>query len=230
MIGEIGAGIQMGPNLTRLLIRLGLGKRLAVKPEGLVFERWCAGETAAWSMWGDTMEEECGAPCYHIHVEFELHLRSDFHRMVLELAEPHRTIRMNCRVVSMDTSKPTLTLESGDGLVISADGLQRPLSRQKSFFKTQTSDPWPKNSEMVGWIGLRRHIMGYNIRGQREYGLVVARPDGGGEESWTATGSAGKMRAEFAGWELRPPETWIHKDGKLVLLGDLMLVGLIISV
>lgn len=107
MIGEIGAGIQMGPNLTRLLIRLGLGKRLAVKPEGLVFERWCAGETAAWSMWGDTMEEECGAPCYHIH-------RSDFHRMVLELAEPHRTIRMNCRVVSMDTSKPTLTLESGE--------------------------------------------------------------------------------------------------------------------
>jgi salicylate hydroxylase len=41
-IGEIGAGIQVGPNMTRLLIRWGLGKRLeevGVKPEGLNFRR-----------------------------------------------------------------------------------------------------------------------------------------------------------------------------------------------
>lgn len=41
-IGEIGAGIQMGPNLTRLLIRWGLGEKLSqvvVKPEALTFRR-----------------------------------------------------------------------------------------------------------------------------------------------------------------------------------------------
>jgi hypothetical protein len=32
---------------------------------------------------------------------------------------------------------------------------------------------------------------------------MVAQPDDGGEKSWTAMGSVGKMRAEFAGWELR---------------------------
>lgn len=41
-IGEIGAGIQISPNVTRLLIRWGLGeklKKVAVKPEALTFRR-----------------------------------------------------------------------------------------------------------------------------------------------------------------------------------------------
>jgi salicylate hydroxylase len=41
-IGEIGAGIQVSPNLSRLLIRWGLGERLkqvVVKPEALTFRR-----------------------------------------------------------------------------------------------------------------------------------------------------------------------------------------------
>ena len=42
VIGEIGAGIQVSPNLTRLLIRWGLGDKLeqiAVKPGALTFRR-----------------------------------------------------------------------------------------------------------------------------------------------------------------------------------------------
>jgi salicylate hydroxylase len=41
-IGEVGAGIQIGPNLTRLLIRWGLDEKLravAVKPEAITFRR-----------------------------------------------------------------------------------------------------------------------------------------------------------------------------------------------
>jgi hypothetical protein len=43
-IGEVGAGIQVSPNVSRLLHRWGLGddlEKVAVKPEGLVFRR-CA--------------------------------------------------------------------------------------------------------------------------------------------------------------------------------------------
>lgn len=262
-IGEIGAGIQVSPNLTRLLIRWGLRKRLeevAVKPEGLDFRRWCTGETVAWTMWGNTLEEEYGAPYYHIH-------RADFHRMLYELVEPQCTIRTNCRVVSMDTSKPTLTLESGEvvhaDLVIGADGVKSTLRQYvvggpdqarptgdaayRAIIPTgkllQDPDlrPLVEKSEMVGWMGPRRHIMAYNIRAKREYNVVMVHPDDDdGEESWTAKGSTDKMRAEFVGWEPRvqkllalipstlnwklmdrdPIETWIHKDGTLVLLGD----------
>jgi salicylate hydroxylase len=89
-IGEIGAGIQVSPNVTRLLIRWGLGKRaeeVGVKPEGLHLRRCelfhlfshithsprhigCTGETVGWTRWGDTIEKEHGAPYYHIHVKF----------------------------------------------------------------------------------------------------------------------------------------------------------------
>jgi hypothetical protein len=34
----------------------------------------CTGETIAWTRWGNTTEEEHGAPYYHIHVKFELYL------------------------------------------------------------------------------------------------------------------------------------------------------------
>jgi salicylate hydroxylase len=41
-IGEVGAGIQVGPNLTRLLIRWGLSEKLkevSVVPEAITFRR-----------------------------------------------------------------------------------------------------------------------------------------------------------------------------------------------
>ncbi|KIK82238.1 hypothetical protein PAXRUDRAFT_832326 [Paxillus rubicundulus Ve08.2h10] len=261
-IGEIGAGIQVSPNLSRLLIRWGLGERLnqvVVKPEALTFRRWCTGETVAWTKWGDLMDEAYGAPYYHIH-------RADFHRMVYDLATPHTNIRTNCRVVSLDPSIPSLTLESGEvvraDLVVGADGVK---SLTRGYVvggpdkPTPTGDaayraivpatlllndpdlrPLVETPEMVGWLGPERHIMGYNIRSRQEYNLVVVHPDCGSDESWTAEGSADKMRIDFVGWEPRiqkllalvtstldwklmdraPLRTWVHPEGKVVLLGD----------
>ena len=97
-ISEIGAGIQISPNVSRLLIRWGLGEKLrevAVKPEALTIRRcvlfvcnvksWgvdrlsfsivgSTGETLTWTKWGESMDEEYGAPYYHIHVESPLAL------------------------------------------------------------------------------------------------------------------------------------------------------------
>ncbi|KAG1767425.1 FAD/NAD(P)-binding domain-containing protein [Suillus occidentalis] len=256
-IGEIGAGIQVSPNLTRLLIRWGLGKRLeevGVKPEGLNLRRWCTGETS----WMD--KEEYGAPYYHIH-------RADFHRMLYELAEPqvyHPHQLPGC--FDGHVEHLLLLFESGEvvhaDLVIGADGVKSTLRQYvvggpdrarstgdaayraiiptEKLLQDPDLRPLVEKPEMVGWMGPHRHIMAYNIRAKREYNLVMIHPDDGSEESWTAKGNTDKMRAEFAGWEPRiqklmamipstlswklmdrdPLETWIHKDGKLVLLGD----------
>lgn len=224
-IGEIGAGIQVSPNLTRQLIRWGLAKRLqevVVKPEALTFRRWCTGETLAWTQWGDSMEKNYGAPYYHIH-------RADFHRMMYDLAEPHVNIRTNCRVVAMDPSIPSLTLRSGEvvraDLVIGADGLK---STTRKYVVGEPDEPTPtgdaayravipteilladpdlrglvETPEMVGWLGPQRHIMGYNIRAKKEYNLVMCHPDRDQEEPWKAEESAARMKAEFVGWEPR---------------------------
>jgi hypothetical protein len=40
-------------------------------------------------------------------------------------------------------------------------------------------------------------------RARQEYNIVLLHPDDGSVESWTAEGSAEKMRVEFKGWEPR---------------------------
>jgi salicylate hydroxylase len=117
--------------------------------------------------------------------------RADFHRMVYELAEPHPriTIRTGCRVVSMDPSAPTLTLESGEvvcaDLVIGADGVKsttrqyvvgapdkanptgdaayRAIIPADLLLKDPDLRPLVETPEMVGWMGPGGHIMTYNI-------------------------------------------------------------------
>ena len=116
-IGEVGAGIQVTPNVSRLLWRWGLGptlERLAVRPDAIVFRR-CAcrikfryssliiihftdstGEKVGYTQWR-TMEKDHGAPYYHIH-------RADFHRLLYDLVADTDgvTLRLGCTVTELD--------------------------------------------------------------------------------------------------------------------------------
>jgi salicylate hydroxylase len=120
------------------------------------------------------------------------------------------------------------------------DAAYRAIIPTSEMIKDPDLKPLVDYPEMTGWMGPGRHIMAYNIRDKKEYNIVVLHPDPGSVESWDAEGSADAMRAEFAGWEPRvrkllalvpstlswtlmdraPLETWVHKDGKLALLGD----------
>jgi len=260
-IGEVGAGIQVSPNVTRLLIRWGLGEALAevaVKPEALVFRRYSNGERVAFTRWGEKMDE-FGAPYYHIH-------RADFHKLLYDLALPSMTLRLNSTVVGCDPERPSLTLASGEtvkgDLILGADGVKsyiqqvvlgranparatgdaayRALIPTSLMMEDPDLRPFVEKPEMTGWMGPGRHIMAYNIRAKREYNLVMLHPDDGSVESWTAEGSADKMRADFADFEPRvqkmlsmvkstlkwrlmdrlPLDTWIHPAGRVALLGD----------
>ncbi|EPQ57084.1 FAD/NAD P-binding domain-containing protein [Gloeophyllum trabeum ATCC 11539] len=261
-IGEVGAGIQTTPNLTRLLIRWGLGpvlKEITVKPEALAFHRWKTGERVAYTRWGDRMEKDHGSPYYHIH-------RADLHKLLFDLATPFMNLRLSSRVVAVDPTIPTVTLMSGEviktDLIIGADGIKslvrevvvggpdkpvptgdaayRAIISTKPMIKDPLLKPLVDTPEMCGWMGPDKHIMAYCIRGKKEYNMVMIHPDDGSVESWTAEGSADKMRSHFIGWEPRvvkllshvktalqwklmdraPLDTWVHSEGKVVLLGD----------
>src|SRR5215472_10303165 len=61
---EVGAGIQISPNATRILNRLGLTETLTtvgVKPLALRQRRWDDGRTLSCAQLGDAMEAACGA-------------------------------------------------------------------------------------------------------------------------------------------------------------------------
>lgn len=109
--------------------------------------------------------------------------------MLYDLAKPHVNVRTNCRVVAMNPSIPSLTLQTGEvihaDLVIGADGVKS-LARQYVIGKPDEPRPTGdaayraviptellladsqlkdlvNTPEMVGWLGPQRHIMGYNI-------------------------------------------------------------------
>jgi salicylate hydroxylase len=87
-IGDVGAGIQISPNISRLFWRWGIGEQIEAKgfrPRAFSFRRceycylWprgtadlgcidCTGEEIGWSPLGDQMIKDHGAPYYHIHV------------------------------------------------------------------------------------------------------------------------------------------------------------------
>ena len=73
-LGEVGAGIQVSPNVSRLLRRWGAGEALdavSVRPVGIVFRRWHSGERVGRTDWRG-MEDTYGAPYYHVHVRYLL--------------------------------------------------------------------------------------------------------------------------------------------------------------
>ncbi|KAI0052821.1 FAD/NAD-P-binding domain-containing protein [Auriscalpium vulgare] len=268
-IGDVGAGIQVSPNATRLLQRWGLASALqksAVCPEAIVFRRYDTGERVGYTRWGSTMARDYGAPYYHIH-------RADYHAMLLRLAQaaPGVQIRLGASVVDVQPDPnaqggPSVTLASGEvvhaDLIVAADGVK---SRLQAVVIGREAAPRPtgdaayratvptelmmqdpelrefvETPDMTAWMAPGRHLMAYCIRGKKEYNLVLLHPDDGSVESWTADGSAEKMRADFADFEPRvkkllsfvdstlkwrlmdrsPLPTWVHPKGRLVLLGD----------
>ncbi|KAF8684732.1 hypothetical protein RHS04_01160 [Rhizoctonia solani] len=229
-IGEIGAGIQVTPNLSRILIRWGLRdelEKLAVVPQAIVF-RHKNGEKVGGSVWGSKMERDHGSPYYHIH-------RADLHRMLYKLVEQAGVkVRLASTVKSINPLAPSVTLFGGEtmhcDLIVGADGVKsmirevvvggpdRPQPTGDAAYRAiipaekMRGDPeleaLLENPEMTAWMGPGRHIMAYCIRGREEYNMVLIHPDGRdgsapAVESWTAEGSVEEMRRDFSGWEPR---------------------------
>lgn len=191
-IGDVGAGIQVSPNQSRLLIRWGLGPALAatgVQPEGIVFRRYNTGERVGYSHWGSDMIPEHGAPYYHIH-------RADYHTLLLRLARaaPGVHIRLGATVSGVQPDPavdggPSVTLASGEvihaDLVIAADGVKSVIQKTvtgRDDTPTPTGDaayratiptdlmlrdpelrPFVETPEMTGWMAPGRHLMAYCI-------------------------------------------------------------------
>src|ERR1700732_861444 len=67
---EVGAGVQISPNATRILHRLGLEARLhrfGVRPLAVVVRRWDDGREISRQPLADACERNFGAPYYHFH-------------------------------------------------------------------------------------------------------------------------------------------------------------------
>ena len=79
-LGEVGAGIQISPNGTRVLLALGLEealRRIAVSPLRKEIRHWRTGKTWNWYNLGTASDQRYGAPHVLLH-------RGDLHGMLVD--------------------------------------------------------------------------------------------------------------------------------------------------
>jgi len=128
--GEVGAGLQMAPNASRVLKRWGLldkALEIGVQPKHLVFRDAVTGEELTRQSLGGEFEERYGAPYVVIH-------RSDLHRVLLEGCEAAGVKLVNdVMVESVETVNGRGVAHTAAGVdyeadvVIGADGLKSTL-------------------------------------------------------------------------------------------------------
>lgn len=147
--GEVGAGLQMAPNASRVLKRWGLLEKaleIGFRPKHLVFRDAITGEELTRQTLGGEFEERYGAPYLVIH-------RSDLHRVLLEGCEAAGVNLVNdVTVESVETVNGRGVAHTAAGMdyeadvVIGADGL-------KSTLRPLVTDDQPVSSAYVAYRG-----------------------------------------------------------------------------
>ena len=217
--GEVGAGIQLAPNATRVLRRLGLldaAGAIAARPEHLSFRRWSDGQEICRYTLGAELESEFGAPYLQVH-------RADLHGLLAD-AVTAGSVRLGTTVTGLGQDSSRAWVDTADGeritadFVVAADGI-RSLARQWLFGADQpvysgtaayravlpaaeVADlDLPENAS---WLGPGRHFVNYFIRGGELLNVVaVVQCEEPGTESWNEEAPPGEALREFHGWDHR---------------------------
>lgn len=215
-LAEVGAGVQLAPNATRLLHRLGLAdhlRRVAVAPEAIEMRRWDDGRTLQRTALGNTCRDRFGAPYYVLH-------RADLHNGLLSLVPPDR-VHLGARLTAVTQSADEARLHLSDGttvtadLVVGADGIHSITREQivadRPRYSGQTIYRGLAPADRVRfllaelrvqlWFGPNQHFVCYPVSSSRQvsFGATVPATDWRGE-SWSARGDAAHLAAAYAGW------------------------------
>jgi len=219
-LGEVGAGLQIAANGTRVLEKLGLGAALdsiGFKPEAATLRLGQSGREVFSNALGAHARARYGAWYYHVH-------RVDLHRILSDAVQSNANIKLELgkAVESFnDTGECVeVILSNGDCLkadaLIGADGIHS-VVREGLFGKEQPrftgNVAWrllvPTNALPDGlipphatvWTGPKGHAVTYYVRGGALVNFVgvIERHDWQ-VESWLESGDIGELRRDFAPW------------------------------
>jgi salicylate hydroxylase len=225
--GEVGAGIQLSPNCTRVLHHLGLEDALRARaflPEGTRFRNWRTGKVITESVLGDRLLEQYGMPYYHIH-------RGDLLRVLVDAAQrnPGITLHADARVEQMTQDGRGVSFTAGGSvhegdLAVGADGIHsvirsalwgEELPRFTGNVAWRALVPVERLPEglvppmATVWWGPHKHFVHYYVRGGALLNCVcVVEKKGWEVESWTERGDYQELKSDFAGW---------HEDVQLLI-------------
>ena len=224
----IGAGIQLSPNASRLLIGLGLGERLApyiVAPQALNVMNAQTGRVLARAALGDAAAKRYGAPYWVIH-------RGDLHTVLRETIEATPLVELQLGVraedfathdngVTVGGRKDRQPIETHGAALIGADGLwselrgrlghdTRPRFGQHTAWRTlvpaDAVSPALRAPSVNLWLGRHAHLVHYPVRGGTLVNVVAIVRDRWRETGWSAAGDRDELLARYpAGmWHAAP--------------------------
>jgi salicylate hydroxylase len=217
---EVGAGIQISSNGTRVLHALGLEQALAavqVIPSRREIRHWSSGETWSWFELGTTSAQRYGTPHVMLHRADLLGLLAEAVRRL----KPHAIkLGRRCVAVSQTAEQVALRFDTGEvakaAYVIGADGIHSTI--RKSLFGSDRPEftgcvAWrglvpmrllaPELARMVGtnWLGPRGHVLHYPVRrGELMNFISIVERDDWQIESWTVAGTTDELGRDFRGW------------------------------
>lgn len=214
-IGEIGAGIQLGPNAFNAFDALGIGDRArarAVYTDYMVMHDALDEYRVGRIETGDAFRKRFGNPYAVIH-------RADIHSSLVEGAQENGDIEIitNCRIteVAQDGNGVTVTDQNGQTYagqaLIGADGVKS-IVREKYVGdlalvtghvvyravvpKAEFPEDLQWNAASI-WVGPNCHLVHYPLRGGEEYNVVVTFHSREQEEWGVKDGSKEEVLSYF---------------------------------
>jgi len=217
---EVGAGLQLSPNASRILISLGLKERLAaraVMPEAISIMSARAGGEIIRLPLGEAASQRAGAPYWVIH-------RADLQSaLAAQVAEhPDIELRLGCQFEDVTAHAKGLTVVQRSGnarqqelalALIGADGIwstvrnhlfvdaQPQFSGLIAWRGTLDATQLPREytaRRVLLWMGPQAHLVAYPISGARQLNVVAIVPGTWNRPGWSAPGDAMELKSAFA--------------------------------
>jgi salicylate hydroxylase len=217
---EVGAGIQIGSNGTRVLYELGLKEALArvqVLPSRRVIRHWSTGETWNWFDLGPVTAARYGTPHVMLH-------RGDLHRALADAVRAIKpdAIKLGRRLTNIKSANgyAEASFEGGETVradyAIGADGIHSKV-RQCLFGADQPEFtgcvawrglvPMEKlpshlaHLQGTNWLGPHGHVLHYPVRrGEIMNFISMVERDDWQIESWVTQGTKDELAHDFRGW------------------------------
>ena len=214
-IGEIGAGLQLGPNGFAALDALGVGERArrrAVYTDNLIMMDAIDGSEVARVPLGEAFRKRFNNPYAVIH-------RADIHVSVYEEVQlaPEIHIHTSSRIVEVDVGEHGVRLVDATGAVhegaavVGCDGVHSAVrqyligdahrvSGHVVYRGVVPRDDMPTDlrwNAAAIWVGPNYHLVHYPLRGGEQYNLVVTFHSREQEEWGVREGSRDEVMSYF---------------------------------
>jgi salicylate hydroxylase len=187
---EIGAGIQLGPNVTRILQGWGVLdalRRVATVPDRLQVRSATTGGVLGELRLGESMAARYGAPYLTLH-------RADLHGVLLHAVQQTAAVlRTDCAVQSFQQTPQMVSVQTLAGtqdfdVLVGADGLWSSTRQQllndglpkrtghlayRALVKQADLPERLRSQNVTAWLGPQMHAVQYPVRGGEWLNVVV---------------------------------------------------------